>query len=130
MKIFVFDIDNTLILHTNKNTDFYQKSDSKISTLISDIKVDNVYIYTNGTYGHGEKVHKSLNIPKTKKIFGRDTLPYMKPHIQSFHFVNGEIISENTEFVKIKELAYNYNITDQDINRIFHEESLKIRGNM
>ena len=42
----------------------------------------------------------------------------------------GEIISENTEFVKIKELAYNYNITDQDINRIFHEESLKIRGNM
>ena len=31
----------------------------------------------------------------TKKIFGRDTLPYMKPHIQSFHFVNGEIISEN-----------------------------------
>lgn len=95
MKIFVFDIDNTLILHTNKKTDFYQKSDSKISTLISNIKVDNVYIYTNGTYGHGEKVHKSLNIPKTKKIFGRDTLPYMKPHIQSFHFVNGEIISEN-----------------------------------
>ena len=70
MKIFVFDIDNTLILHTNKKTDFYQKSDSKISALISNIKVDNVYIYTNGTYGHGEKVHKSLNIPKTKKIFG------------------------------------------------------------
>lgn len=42
----------------------------------------------------------------------------------------GEIISENTDLVKIKEIAYKYDITDHDINRIFHEESLKIRGNM
>ena len=25
MKIFVFDVDNTLILHTNQNIDFYKK---------------------------------------------------------------------------------------------------------
>jgi FMN phosphatase YigB (HAD superfamily) len=94
MKIFVFDIDNTLILHTNKNVDFYKKSDSKISTLISNTGVDKVYIYTNGTYGHGEKVKESLNI-KTEKVFGRDTIPYMKPYIQSFNFVNGDIINKN-----------------------------------
>jgi len=95
MKIFIFDIDNTLILHTSKNTDFYHKSESKISTLISSTNVDSIYIYTNGTYGHGKKVCESLNISKTKKIFGRDTLPSMKPHIQSYNFVNNQIINDN-----------------------------------
>lgn len=42
----------------------------------------------------------------------------------------GEIISENTDLVKIKEIAYKYDITDHDINRILHEESLKIKGIM
>ena len=97
MKIFVFDVDNTLIIHTNKNIDFYKKSDSKISTMISNTGVDAVYIYTNGTFGHGEKVTESLNIPKTKKIFGRDTLPYMKPHIHSYNFVNNHVINDNGE---------------------------------
>ena len=43
----------------------------------------------------------------------------------------GKINSDkNTHLFKIIEEAYNYDITDHDINRIFHEESLKIRGYM
>ena len=94
MKIFVFDVDNTLILHTNQNIDFYKKGNSKISKLILNTNVDAVYIYTNGTFGHGKQIIESLSIPKTKRVFGRDTIPYMKPSTRSFKFVNNEIIKD------------------------------------
>ena len=94
MKIFVFDVDNTLILHTNQNIDFYKKGNSKISKLILNTNVDAVYIYTNGTFGHGKQITESLSIPKTKRVFGRDTIPYMKPSTRSFKFVNNEIIKD------------------------------------
>ena len=40
----------------------------------------------------------------------------------------GKNISNDLEFDKVIDLANNLGINDQEINRIFHEESLKIRG--
>ena len=97
MKIFVFDIDNTIIIHTNIMNDFYHKmTDSRLSNLISDIGPDMIYIYTNGIYSHGKMVIKNLKLEeKVNGIFSRDTIPYMKPLINSFIYVNNSIIRDS-----------------------------------
>ena len=44
MKIFVFDIDNKLIIHTNIVNNFYnKKNESKISEMISSLNIDKLY---------------------------------------------------------------------------------------
>ena len=68
MKIFVFDVDNTLILHTNQNIDFYKKGNSKISKLILNTNVDAVYIYTNGTFRVGKWNETKNNLVMVNKL--------------------------------------------------------------
>ena len=97
MKVLIFDIDNTIIIHTNANNNFYSKNNnSTLSNLLSKMKNKKIYIYTNGTYDHGRLVINNLSMEnKIKKIFARDTIPYMKPYNQSFEYVNNTIIKEN-----------------------------------
>ena len=97
MKVLIFDIDNTIIIHTNANNNFYSKNNnSTLSNLLSKMKNKKIYIYTNGTYDHGRLLINNLSMEnKIKKIFSRDTIPYMKPYIQSFEYVNNTIIKEN-----------------------------------
>ena len=60
MKLFIFDIDDTLIIHTNEDTDYYtNKGDKHLRSLIQDSISDRNYVFTNGTYGHAEgvKIH-------------------------------------------------------------------------
>ena len=48
----------------------------------------------NRKFGFSKQITESLSIPKTKRVFGRDTIPYMKPSTRSFKFVNNEIIKD------------------------------------
>ena len=95
MVVFVFDVDDTLILHNKENNNYYETfNNGELKKLIENIKYQKLYIYTNGTYSHGESIVNNLlldtMIPK-KNIFGRDTLPYMKPDIRSFNYVSSLI---------------------------------------
>ena len=97
MKIFVFDIDNTIIIHTNQNNNFYnKKTESRLPSILSHINKDLIYIYTNGTFGHGKGVIENLKLSnQVKRIFARDNIPWMKPYINSFRYVNNIINKES-----------------------------------
>ena len=90
---YVFDLDDTLIIH--------QKG---IRLNYNDISVDDTlkkllwncrgecYIYTNGTFGHAHAVIRKMDIKNYFfKIYSRDTLPFMKPDMRSFHSVQNDI---------------------------------------
>ena len=50
-RVYIFDIDDTLITHTKDNNDYYEmENDSTLKNLIDSLKKDGLYIYTNGTY--------------------------------------------------------------------------------
>ena len=93
MKLFVFDIDDTLIIHTPHGTDYYRnRGDTNLQSLIRGSVSDVNYIYTNGTYGHAENVLQALNLEKDiQKSYARDTIPHMKPHPGSFKYVHNDI---------------------------------------
>tara|TARA_Y100000817_G_scaffold313976_1_gene311421 strand:+ start:7266 stop:7724 length:459 start_codon:yes stop_codon:yes gene_type:complete len=93
MKALILDIDNTIIIHNGEMIDYYNKKNySRLLNIITSINFDKVYIYTNGTYGHGIGVINNLGLNNiVDKVFGRDTIPYMKPFAQSFKYVNNEI---------------------------------------
>ena len=95
MKIFIFDIDDTIILHTNQKINYYDhpNQNTVLKDLINEINYDKIYIYTNGTYGHGEEVVNNLYL-NVDGIFARDNIPYMKPHNSSFDYVNGQIMKD------------------------------------
>ena len=98
MKIAVFDIDDTLIIHGNGSNNYYKNVSSNLKELINSKLYQKIYIYTNGTWGHGYNVIKGLDLlDEISFIYGRDNLqkelhPYhMKPNINSFEFVNKSI---------------------------------------
>ena len=93
-KIFVFDIDDTLIIHSPTAADYYKedKKNTGLKKLINGIGAERIYIYTNGTYSHGEGVINALNLTNDiKKIYARDTIPFMKPLMGSFTFLPSQI---------------------------------------
>jgi len=101
-KIFVFDIDDTLIIHSPTAADYYKedKKNTGLKKLMNGIGADRIYIYTNGTYSHGEGVINALNLTNDiKKIYARDTIPFMKPLMGSFTFVNNEILQDNYQLL-------------------------------
>ena len=111
MKILVFDIDNTLIIH-GKNSNGYYKDGCVMSNfreLLESKNFERIYIYTNGTYGHGEAIVKHLGISDMISfIYARDNLRIamekkgpiqhgenMKPHPDSFDYVHLSIIADS-----------------------------------
>jgi FMN phosphatase YigB (HAD superfamily) len=101
-KIFIFDIDDTIIIHTPEYNDYYtpDKNNKTLLELINTLDSEANYAYTNGTYEHGDSVMKALNLKHTiKKIFARDTVPHMKPLLESFQYVHNEIIKENHQLM-------------------------------
>ena len=107
MKIAVFDVDDTIIKHTNGSESYYTgRVNSNFKDLLKSKGYEKVYLYTNGTYGHGASVAEHLNISEDiSYIYARDNLrsmlhtEYMKPHLKSFTFVNASIQAdcESTE---------------------------------
>tara|TARA_Y100000590_G_scaffold470214_1_gene662811 strand:+ start:3189 stop:3662 length:474 start_codon:yes stop_codon:yes gene_type:complete len=98
MKIAVFDIDDTLIIHGNGSNNYYKDVTSNIKEIIDSKLYERIYIFTNGTWGHGYHVCEGLGIlDDVSFIYGRDNLQrmlhpfHMKPNYQSFLFVNYSI---------------------------------------
>jgi FMN phosphatase YigB (HAD superfamily) len=93
----IFDIDDTLIIHPKGGSLDYNKIivNQKFNYLLDFFKYPK-FIYTNATYGHADIVLKNLNNKnKFQKIFARDTIPYTKPNIKSFVYVNNIINNNN-----------------------------------
>jgi len=90
---YVFDLDDTLIIHQKGvqiNYDTIQ-SDLGLKSLLDNCKGE-CYIFTNATFGHAYEVIKKMNINNNFfKVYSRDTLPYMKPDPLSFVSVQNDI---------------------------------------
>jgi len=113
MLYYLFDLDDTIVIHSpNRNDDMYDlKPDPCLQKLLNDLN-NKSYIFTNGTYGHAEQVLTNMNLTNFKKIYARDTIPYMKPHIKSYEFVQKNILYQD------------YN-TDVNNTFVFFEDTLE-----
>ena len=112
MIYYLFDLDDTIVIHPpSRNDDMYNiKPDPCLQNLFNTLKYKS-YIYTNGTYGHAEIVLDKMKLNNFKKNYARDTMPYMKPHIKSFEFVQKNILHSD------------YNTTNNN-TFIFFEDTL------
>ena len=101
--IYVMDVDDTIILHTKVIHDIYNmNNDTELLDMINSLDSQGFYLYTNGTYSHGHNVSENLQLNDiTNTIFARDTIPYMKPHIESFNYVNNQITDYKRNDYKI-----------------------------
>ena len=103
MKIAVFDVDDTIIKHgVNSESYYHGRVNSNFKELLNSKTFERVYLYTNGTYGHGAAVAEHLGISEDVSfIYGRDNLrnslqtEHMKPFLKSFYFVNGSIETDS-----------------------------------
>ena len=101
MDIFIFDVDDTIIMHTKENNDYYStNNNSTLKELLSEFKNLKSYIYTNGIFNHCSYVVNVLGLD-VEIIFARDVIPYMKPDERSFDHVNTMIKNENKEIKNI-----------------------------
>ena len=94
MKIFIFDLDDTIIKHDhNKDIDYDKiNPNSIINELLISCPCDKKYIFTNGTYDHAKIILTNMGIINNfDKIYSRDTLPLMKPESISFRYVENDI---------------------------------------
>tara|TARA_B100000686_G_C16799332_1_gene984810 strand:- start:3740 stop:4216 length:477 start_codon:yes stop_codon:yes gene_type:complete len=102
MKIAIFDVDDTLIKHALNCQSYYTGyTKNNFKSLLTHMGYEKIYLYTNGTYGHGASVVEHLGLDdKISFIYARDNLrnelhtDYMKPHLNSFTFVNASIQSD------------------------------------
>ena len=102
MKVFIFDLDDTIIYYPMGIVDYNKISfDSNLSNLLNNLNHPKI-IYTNGTYGHAEEILKNMKLSNIfNKIYARDNIPYMKPHIKSFNYVLNDIkknIKSNNDY--------------------------------
>ena len=102
MKVFIFDLDDTIIYYPNNIVNYDNiKFDSNLFNLLEKLNSTKI-IYTNGTYGHAEVVLNNMKLNSLfNKIYARDTIPLMKPHINSFKYVEKDIknhINKNNEY--------------------------------
>ena len=102
MKIYIFDLDDTIIYYPNNIVNYDNiKFDSNLFNLLEKLNSTKI-IYTNGTYSHAEVVLNNMKLNNLfNKIYARDTIPLMKPHINSFKYVEKDIkshINKNNEY--------------------------------
>ena len=70
MKIYIFDLDDTIIYHPFGIVNYNKmKIDKNLSKILNNMELSNTF----------------------NKIYARDTIPYMKPYIESFKFVEQDI---------------------------------------
>jgi len=111
MKIFIFDLDDTIIYYPFGIVDYKKiRPDITLSMLLK--KLNGIkLIYSNGTHGHVIDVLKNMELLNIfNYIYARDTIPYMKPHIQSFKFVEEDIKknkNKNNEYYFFDDLLEN-----------------------
>ena len=83
MKIFLFDMDDTLYIH-DKPLVYEDIREDKVLTQLLYYCPYPKYIYTNATFGHADTILQQMKISdKFIKIYSRDNIPTMKPDINS-----------------------------------------------
>ena len=98
---YVFDLDDTLILHKNQiytSLFIYDwiHEDKELTHLLEQCK-GTKYIYTNGTLGHAISIIEKMKIrDQFVKVYSRDTIQHMKPHVNSFRDVHNDIYNRDT----------------------------------
>lgn len=92
MKIFIFDLDDTIIYYPFGIVDYKNiRIDENLSRILNNLNSPK-YIYSNGTYGHVKEILYKMNLTDMfDKIYARDTIPLMKPYTDSFKFVEQDI---------------------------------------
>ena len=89
---YIFDLDDTLIIHKNTHINYNLISEDHLLTQLLHKCRGPRYIYTNGTGNHALAVLDQMNIKHLfDKIYSRDTIPYMKPDNRSFNDVQNDI---------------------------------------
>ena len=92
MKVFIFDLDDTIIYYPFGKVDYNNiYPDVTLFNLLDELKYPKI-IYTNGTYGHAEDILRNMRLTNSfTAVYARDTMPAMKPSMISFKFVENEI---------------------------------------
>ena len=92
MKIFIFDLDDTIIYYPFGIVDYKNiRIDENLSRILNNLKSPK-YIYSNGTYEHIKEILYKMNLTGMfDKLYARDTIPFMKPYIESFKFIEKDI---------------------------------------
>lgn len=92
MKVFIFDLDDTIIYYPHGIVDYKNiYPDVTLFNLLDELKYPKI-IYTNGTYGHAEDILRNMRLTNSfTAIYARDTMPAMKPLMESFSFVEKDI---------------------------------------
>lgn len=89
---FIFDLDDTLIMHNKGLINYDMIHEDQILTKLLGKCNGSCYIYTNGTGSHAISILKRMNIiDKFEKIYSRDTIPVMKPDYRSFNDVHNDL---------------------------------------
>ena len=89
---YVFDLDDTLIIHNNIRINYNVISEDYLLTQLLERCKGPCYIYTNGTGSHALTIIERMNITNQfEKIYSRDTIPYMKPDNRSFNDVYNDL---------------------------------------
>ena len=119
MKVFIFDLDDTIIYYPFGIVNYDKITfDSNLLKLLNDLNYPKI-IYTNGTYGHAEDILNNMKLTHSfNKIYARDTMPAMKPHVESFKFVEADI----KKFINKKNQYYFFD------DRLENLEMAKRRG--
>ena len=95
MIYYIFDLDDTIIIHPPDNRDMYNINPDPCLQKLFDNLYYKSYIFTNGTIEHAHEILDKLKLYSFKKIFARDTIPFMKPNIKSFQFVQTNILNSD-----------------------------------
>ena len=115
MKIYIFDLDDTLLYKPYKS---YKdiRLDYKLQQLLKDCKYPK-YIFSNATTGHVDESLKQIGIYHhfTSK-FTRDNVPLMKPYPAGYRYVNTNVLFQNVN------LDYYYN---DDVDIYFFDDLLE-----
>ena len=92
MKIFIFDLDETIIYYPFGIVDYKNiRIDENLSRILNNLNSPK-YIYSNGTYGHVKEILYKMNLTGMfDKLYARDTIPFMKPYMESFKFIEQDI---------------------------------------
>ena len=97
MKIYLFDMDDTIYIHDKPLVYDNIKEDRHLSALLYYCPYPK-YIYTNATFGHADVILEKMKLSnRFKKIYSRDNIPSMKPDINSAIALEKDIIKEYDE---------------------------------
>ena len=98
---YIFDLDDTIYIH--KHSKFFNGSihydliqEKPLLKYYLNLCKGPKYIYTNATYSHADTVLKKMNLSDGfEKIYSRDTMKLMKPHLESAISVQKDILYHN-----------------------------------